>query len=439
MRRRTKLAGCVELVDALRPVSNGPWRWLALALLFSPMNATVRGQEQGRGQEQLRGTPWVRHTIDDSSEGADGVRMLDVNGDGLLDITTGWEEGNQVRVYLHPGVDGVRDRWPAVTVGKVGSPEDAVFVDLDGDGGFDVVSSCEGRTRTMFVHWAPRDATRYLDPQAWKTEPIPASVNRTAWMFCLPMDIDGVHGIDLVGGSKNPNAVIGWFRSPKSPRNLADWSWHPLYQASWIMSLEAVDMNGNGKLDILASDRKAGHSGCLWLENPGEERLQINPDAPWKEHRIGELGAEVMFLDYADLDGDGLLDVIVPVSRGPLLWHRRLDASGKNWETFEIAMPDGVGGGKSVRVMDVNADGRQDLVVSCEGASDGKSGVFWLSADRGLTDPHWTAHEISGPEGVKFDLLQLYDVDQDGDLDILTCEERDQLGVFWYENPGTGN
>ena len=27
------------------------------------------------------------------------------------------------------------------------------------------------------------------------------------------------------------------------------------------------------------------------------------------------------------------------------------------------------------------------------------------------------------------------DVDGDGDLDILCCEERDQLGVFWYENP----
>jgi hypothetical protein len=22
-----------------------------------------------------------------------------------------------------------------------------------------------------------------------------------------------------------------------------------------------------------------------------------------------------------------------------------------------------------------------------------------------------------------------------GDLDVITCEERDQLGVVWYENP----
>ena len=32
---------------------------------------------------------WERHTIDNSSKGADGVRVADVNGDGLLDLTTG--------------------------------------------------------------------------------------------------------------------------------------------------------------------------------------------------------------------------------------------------------------------------------------------------------------------------------------------------------------
>ena len=26
-------------------------------------------------------------------------------------------------------------------------------------------------------------------------------------------------------------------------------------------------------------------------------------------------------------------------------------------------------------------------------------------------------------------------MDADGDLDLLTCEERENLGVFWYENP----
>jgi len=31
--------------------------------------------------------------------------------------------------------------------------------------------------------------------------------------------------------------------------------------------------------------------------------------------------------------------------------------------------------------------------------------------------------------------VQLVDIDGDGDRDLLTCEERDNLGVIWYEHP----
>ncbi len=55
-----------------------------------------------------------------------------------------------------------------------------------------------------------------------------------------------------------------------------------------------------------------------------------------------------------------------------------------------------------------------------------------------VTEPVWDAHEISGPEGVKYDLVQLVDLDDDGDLDVITCEETTNLGVFRYENPTRG-
>jgi len=42
---------------------------------------------------------------------------------------------------------------------------------------------------------------------------------------------------------------------------------------------------------------------------------------------------------------------------------------------------------------------------------------------------------VSGPEGIKYDRIELLDIDEDGDLDILTCEERAGLGVIWFENP----
>ncbi len=106
--------------------------------------------------------PWKRHTIDKSSKGADGVRLMDVNGDGLLDVATGWEEGGVVRAYINPGPKKSKAEWPAVTVGRVKSAEDAVFFDVDKDGAIDVVSCCEGGVR--------------VDPRArplWPVRPIP--------------------------------------------------------------------------------------------------------------------------------------------------------------------------------------------------------------------------------------------------------------------------
>lgn len=46
--------------------------------------------------------------------------------------------------------------------------------------------------------------------------------------------------------------------------------------------------------------------------------------------------------------------------------------------------------------------------------------------------------ELSGPVGIKYDRLELVDMDFDGDLDALTCEESEGgrgLGVIWYANP----
>jgi len=396
---------------------------VALTCCFGAVRNTTEGQ------------PWPRHTIDDSSQGADGVRLLDVNGDGRLDVSTPWEEGGVIRVYLQPAASAIREQWPAVTVGQVASPEDAVFVDLDADGAVDVVSSCEGKQRSVFVHWAPKDAADYLDPAAWRTEPLAATVDNQMWMFALPLDVDGKNGIDLIVGGKGPGASVAWLESPADPRQANQWRLHPLRPAGWIMSLLGKDVDGDGDLDVVFSDRKKKNRGIWWMENPGKEAAAGG--ASWTTHGMGGDVAEPMFLDVADLNQDGLEDVVCTSRGGELFFLERLStASEPKWKWHRFGNPLGLPWGKSVRVADVDLDGRIDLVHA--GNTQGNRqhrGVVWMSCTGNPADGDWTVHDISGPEGVKFDLLQTIDLDGDGDLDVIGCEERDNLGVFWYENP----
>lgn len=372
-------------------------------------------------------SPWNRHTVDNSSQGADGVRLGDVNGDGLPDITTGWEQGGVVRVYRHPGYTAVRSLWPRVEVGPAPAVEDAVFADLDADGRLDVLSASEGREQSLQVHWAPRRAGA-----PWTTTPIPAAKGATRWMFSLPMDVDGRHGIDWVAGSKDPDAAVGFLLAPENARDVAAWRWVPQYGAGWIMSLRAADIDGDGDDDILVSDRKGPRRGVLWLENLNSEHVG-NPMS-WPKHRVGPVGSEeVMFLDYADINGDGDEDVAVAVKDGPLVIYLRKRQRG--WERIEISLPSDMGSGKAVAIGDIDGDGSMDLVVSCEHAESPKSGLRWVAYSQATPGKVPYFHAIAGTEGVKFDRIELVDLDGDGDLDVLTCEEVTNLGVIWYENP----
>lgn len=378
--------------------------------------------------------PWKRHIIDDTSRGADGTRLADVNGDGLQDIVTGWEQGGVVRLMLHPGKGKVREHWPAVEVARVKDVEDAVLVDLDGDGALDVVSSGEGKTASIYVSWSPGDKTRILDTSAWTTAELPASAKAMMWMLVLPMQIDGMHGPDLFAGAKGKGAQVGWFEAPGNPRDPTAWKWHPLRPAGWTMSLVSSDMDGDGDADLVFSDRKGGRSGVFWLEHPGKGAI-ANVTQPWKEHVVGGTGREVMFLELADLDKDGLQDVLVSSKPAEILWLRRKDASGDAWDTHTIPYPAEHGTAKAVSVGDINLDGMLDLVVTTEQAKAPLKGMSWLSCEGSPLAGKWGAHDISGVDGVKHDMAPLIDLDGDGDLDVITTEEVKNLGVIWYENP----
>jgi hypothetical protein len=210
------------------------------------------------------------------------------------------------------------------------------------------------------------------------------------------------------------------------------------------MSLIVKDMNRDGLADVLLSDRYGPMAGVRWLENPGPAAAARN--AVWTNHWIGARERSPMFIDMGDLDGDGVDEIVVPhyVTDDFRLsiFRRSGNERSDSWTEHPIAYPSLAGRPKAVSIGDLDLDGRPDLVLSSEQAQNGRRGIVWLRYRDSPWRPDWDVLDLSGPDGIKFDMNLLLDVDGDGDLDVINSEENDNardgkggLGVVWYENP----
>jgi hypothetical protein len=139
---------------------------------------------------------WLECPIDGSENvdscgggnGADGVNVADVDGDGDLDVVTGWEESNDAFIYFNPLVNPLeisstqtcRGQWPLVdaTGGfTTRDVEDATFGDLDADGTIDsMISSNEKDNREVGVH-ARKPGLPIEQPGSWVGEELPGEDN----------------------------------------------------------------------------------------------------------------------------------------------------------------------------------------------------------------------------------------------------------------------
>lgn len=407
--------------------------------------------------QRLAGDPWPRFAIDDQHRGADGVKIADINLDGLPDLVTGWEESGITKVYLHPGTEGVTQRWPTVKVGDTPNVEDAAWCDVNRDGRLDVITCCEGKEQSVKVHIAPQAAERILEKEAWTTKTLPATKNLTRWMFAAPFPSkvpfsstasgDDDSPVRIVVGSKMPGGMIGLLSiRPKDDDAYENAELRKLCDASWIMSILPIDLDGDTDLDIVFTDRKQAESGVYWIENPGS-LVQS-----WKKHLIGLPGAEVMFMQEIRSTrlpslGSQKKQLVVAVKPDQIVVLTAPDDPREPWGQHRIAIPNKklVGTAKAVAWGDLTGDKVPEFVYSCESAVGRLRGLVYLRHPPEVlttAGTKWTMHDISGNEGTKFDLIELIDLDRDGDLDVLTCEERyagKGLGLVWYANPQRSN
>jgi len=375
---------------------------------------------------------WKLHVISESGGGPDGARLMDVNNDGLVDVVSAYEQSGRIRIYIHPGTGKLNVPWPRLEIADVGRGEDAFLIDLNNDGNLDVFSSHEGSEQGLFVHWAPPEATNYFLAEKWITERIEIADGKR-WMYSISMDVNNDGKIDVVSASRTTDNSIGdivWLESPSLEN--PQWQYHVIGPVGWPMSIHKLDMDKDGDLDLIISDRKLlpDLQGLRWLENPGDDFLTL-----WTSHFIADIrGREGMFADVADIDGDGLLDIAVPVNfdDGYEIQVAGLFTAGvSSTLSTTFIIPDTKL--KSVGIADLDGDGVLEIVVASEA---GDFGIGYFKSNTGSLQDKWEWIPIFVSVGhPKYDRIEFLDVDDDGDLDIVTTEERQGLGVIWLENP----
>jgi len=179
------------------------------------------------------------------------------------------------------------------------------------------------------------------------------------------------------------------------------------------------DVNGDDWADIVVLGFPGQES--WWFANPQGKA------GHWARHVILPV-VDNESPDFVDITGDGRPDLVcstggqfgyaeIPTGDVTKPWSFRAVTPNRGYQRFTH----GLG------VSDVNGDGRQDLLE--------KDG-WWEQPAPESKDEFWTFHEFkfSEPGGAQ---MLVYDVDGDGDNDVVTSKAAHAYGLAWFENKGS--
>jgi hypothetical protein len=219
-----------------------------------------------------------------------GEWIVDVDHDGLPDlVTTGWIT-NGLWWYRNPGPKAIAagEMWKAEKITDSYDTEGGAFADINGDGKPDLALAHYNPAGVTWVDFSPKN---------------PTDRPRVHHLGGREQDGHGIGIADINGDGKADVLTIhGWFEQIDADND--KWKWH----GDWDLGdagfpILGYDVNHDGKLDLIYGQ---GHGyGLYWLEQAG------TTDHPkWIRHTIDESFSQSHALALVDIDGDGVPELI---------------------------------------------------------------------------------------------------------------------------------
>jgi hypothetical protein len=291
--------------------------------------------------ENIDGKEWIKRQLGDLALSDKGGVAIDIDGDGFIDQVSGgsW--------FKNPG--NKDDQWQRFENGGIYA-YDMQVADLNKDGMPEIIAVSEHEGTYIYFPGSKPD-------KKWKKERIGDGVPGGIAPHGIA-DIDGDGDLDIIRSNI-------WFDNLEG--DASKWSEHKTlrfvnYQGKFALSsrVHAVDMDGDGDIDVIQSESNNPNGSVAWHEN--KDGRGIN----WYLHPVGtETAQDLHSLCVADFDNDGDLDIFS--GGGPMtedlykrcfIWEN-IDGKGVVWEKKEILFKtecfDAVAG-------DIDGDGDIDII-----------------------------------------------------------------------------
>ncbi len=232
-------------------------------------------------------------------------------------------------------------------------------------------------------------------------------------------DIDG-DGLMDVASANHWGESITWFK------NLGNGQFGSLQLIADLdqpLDVNGADLDGDGDIDILAT--AVFIDLVVWYEN-------LDGLGTFSSQKIiSDETININDVQAGDIDNDGDIDLVTGSSTSGVAWHENLDGLG-NFGPKQV-INDNISNARAVSIVDIDQDGDLDVVA----VSSGSFTLSWYENLDGLGT--FSPIQILAGNALTKSAIFTEDIDGDGDKDLVTTTNAENK-VEWRENlGGAGN